>query len=64
MKHLALVATVALGWAALTAPANAALFSWGIEYTGWWEDDGGGSILVPSSLMKTMRLTALCRLMS
>lgn len=44
MKHLALVATVALGWAALTAPANAALFSWGIEYTGWWEDDGGGSI--------------------
>lgn len=44
MKHLALVATVALGWAALTAPANAALFSWDIEYTDWWEDDGGGSI--------------------
>jgi hypothetical protein len=44
MKHLALAATVALGWAALAAPANAALFSWDIEYTGWWEDDGGGSI--------------------
>lgn len=44
MKHLALVATVALGWAALTSPASAALFSWDIEYTGWWEDDGGGSI--------------------
>jgi hypothetical protein len=44
MKHLALVATVALGWAGLTTPANAALFSWGIEYSGWWEDDGGGSI--------------------
>lgn len=44
MKHLALVATVALGWATLTAPANAALFSWDIEYTNWWEDDGGGSI--------------------
>jgi hypothetical protein len=44
MKHLALFATVTLGWAALTAPASAALFSWEIEYTGWWEDDGGGSI--------------------
>lgn len=44
MKHFALAATVALGWAALTAPANAALFSWDIEYTGWWEDNGGGSI--------------------
>jgi hypothetical protein len=44
MKRLALVATVALGWAALAAPAHAALFSWDIEYTGWWEEDGGGSI--------------------
>jgi len=44
MKRLALAATVALGWAALAAPANAALFSWDIEYTGWWEEDGGGSI--------------------
>ena len=44
MKHLALIATVALGWAALTAPASAALFRWNIEYTNWWEDDGGGSI--------------------
>jgi hypothetical protein len=41
MKHLALVATVALAWAALTAPASAARLSWDIEYTGWWEEDGG-----------------------
>ncbi len=44
MKRLALAATVALGWAALAAPANAVLLSWDIEYTGWWKDDGGGSI--------------------
>lgn len=44
MRHLALAATMALGCAALAAPAHAARLSWDIEYTDWWEDDGGGSV--------------------
>ncbi|MFE4108265.1 PEP-CTERM sorting domain-containing protein [Almyronema epifaneia] len=39
MKHIVLAATAALGLAALAAPAEAALFSWNVEYTGWWEEE-------------------------
>jgi len=44
MKRLALAVGLSLGLATLTAPAHAALFSWDIEYSGWWEESGGGSI--------------------
>jgi hypothetical protein len=44
MKHIALAATAALGFVSIAAPAQAALFSWSVEYTGWWEEQGGGSI--------------------
>jgi hypothetical protein len=43
MKRLALAVSLGLV-ATLAAPANAALFSWDIEYSGWWEESGGGSI--------------------
>ncbi|MBD0335145.1 MAG: PEP-CTERM sorting domain-containing protein [Cyanobacteria bacterium Co-bin13] len=45
MKHIALAAVAALGLSAVAAPANAAVFAWNIEYTGWWEEEGGGSLL-------------------
>mgnify|MGYP005843008925 CR=1 FL=1 len=46
MKRIAVaIATgLGLGLATFATPANAALFSWNVEYTGWWEADGGGSI--------------------
>lgn len=44
MKHFALSAAAVLGLSALAAPANAAVFAWNVEYTGWWEDNGGGSL--------------------
>ncbi|MBD0269793.1 MAG: PEP-CTERM sorting domain-containing protein [Cyanobacteria bacterium Co-bin8] len=44
MKHFALAAVAALGFSALATPANAAIFAWDVEYTGWWEEEGGGSI--------------------
>lgn len=44
MKHIALATTATLSVFAIAAPANAALFSWDVEYTGFWEADGGGSI--------------------
>ncbi|NJL87521.1 MAG: PEP-CTERM sorting domain-containing protein [Leptolyngbyaceae cyanobacterium SM1_1_3] len=44
MKHVVLAATAALSLVALAAPAEAALFSWNVEYTGWWEAEGGGTI--------------------
>jgi len=42
MKRFALAATAALGLASLATPAGAA--TWTIDYTGWWENDGGGAI--------------------
>lgn len=45
MKHLTIAATVAVGALAIAAPAKAALFSYDIEYTGFFEGEGGGSIL-------------------
>lgn len=44
MKRFALAVGLGLGLATLAAPANAALFAWDIEYSGWWEESGGGSI--------------------
>lgn len=45
MRSLAIAAAAAAGSLAIVAPANAALFSYDIEYTGFFEDEGGGSIL-------------------
>jgi PEP-CTERM motif len=46
MKRFALaVATgLGLGFATVAAPVDAAILGWNVEYTGWWEADGGGSI--------------------
>ncbi len=46
MKRFALAVGMGLGLglATLAAPANAAILAWDIEYSGWWEEDGGGSI--------------------
>ncbi|MEO0986306.1 MAG: PEP-CTERM sorting domain-containing protein [Cyanobacteria bacterium J06639_14] len=44
MKYFALAATAALSAFAIATPANAALFSWDVEYTGWWEEEGGGAL--------------------
>lgn len=46
MKYVALAAAVSLGMVgAIAAPSQAANLSWTVEYSGWWEGDGGGSIL-------------------
>ncbi|MEO1208911.1 MAG: PEP-CTERM sorting domain-containing protein [Cyanobacteria bacterium J06638_20] len=45
MKYLAIAAAAAAGSLAIVAPANAALFSYDISYTGFFESEGGGSIL-------------------
>lgn len=42
MKNIALAATAALGLAAIATPAEAALFSWDVAYTGFFAD--GASI--------------------
>lgn len=42
MKQILLAATAALGVAAVAAPAQAALFEWNVDYTGFFED--GSSI--------------------
>jgi hypothetical protein len=46
MKHFALAMATGLGvsLAAIATPVQAAAFSWSLDYTGWWEADGGGSI--------------------
>lgn len=44
MKHFAIATMAALGMAAIAAPAPAAQLNWEVEYDGWWEDTGGGSI--------------------
>lgn len=44
MKHFALAVGLGLGLVTLAAPANAVTFAWDIEYSGWWEESGGGSI--------------------
>lgn len=44
MKRLALALSASLSFAAFAVPANAAVLSWKVDYTGWWENDGGGSI--------------------
>lgn len=44
MKRLACSLTVVLGMAAIATPTQAALFSWEIEYSGWWDAEGGGSV--------------------
>ncbi|MBD1997161.1 PEP-CTERM sorting domain-containing protein [Leptolyngbya sp. FACHB-541] len=44
MKRFALAVGLGLGLTAIAAPAHAALFAWDVEYRGWWEESGGGSI--------------------
>lgn len=46
MKRFALAVGMGLGLglATLAAPANAAILAWDVEYSNWWEEDGGGSI--------------------
>lgn len=44
MKYFLLTATATLSALAIATPASAALFSWDVEYTGWWEEEGGGSV--------------------
>ncbi|MBD2579265.1 PEP-CTERM sorting domain-containing protein [Oscillatoria sp. FACHB-1406] len=44
MKRWIFAIAASLGSAILTAPANAALLSWKVDYTGWWDNDGGGAI--------------------
>ncbi len=39
MKNVALAAAAALGLIAIAAPAQAALFNWDIEYTGYFSED-------------------------
>lgn len=41
MKRFALAVGMSLGLATLAAPANAAILAWDIEYSSWWEEDGG-----------------------
>jgi hypothetical protein len=46
MKYVALAAVASLGVVgAIAPPASAANFSWDIEYTGWWDAEGGGSVM-------------------
>jgi hypothetical protein len=44
MKRFALAVGLGLGLVAIATPASAVTFAWDIEYTGWWEELGGGSI--------------------
>lgn len=44
MKHLAFSAAAVLGLCAISTPASAVEFKWNVEYTGWWESEGGGSV--------------------
>lgn len=44
MKHFAFATAVAWGLTAIATPVKAAVLGWDIEYTGWWEEVGGGSI--------------------
>jgi hypothetical protein len=44
MKRFVLAAGLGLGLVAIATPASAVTFAWDIEYTGWWEELGGGSI--------------------
>jgi hypothetical protein len=46
MKYVALAAVASLGVVgAIAPPASAANFSWDIEYTGWWDAEGGGTVV-------------------
>ncbi len=44
MKQFAFATAVTLGLTAIATPAKAAILGWDVEYTGWWEEVGGGSI--------------------
>lgn len=44
MKYFALATTTTLSLFAIAIPANAAPLIWDVDYTGWWEGQGGGSI--------------------
>jgi hypothetical protein len=44
MKRFAFAVAASLGLAMVAAPTEAALLSWQIDYQGWWEADGGGSV--------------------
>lgn len=44
MKRCIFAIAASLGSAILAVPANAALLSWKVDYTGWWDNDGGGAI--------------------
>lgn len=44
MKRFFLAVGLSLGLATFATPANAAIFAWDVEYSGWWEESGGGSI--------------------
>jgi hypothetical protein len=46
MKYVALAAVASLGVVgAIAPPASAANFSWDIVYTGWWDAEGGGTVV-------------------
>ena len=42
MKYFSLAVLLAIGTATIASPAHAA--KWSVDYSGWWEADGGGSI--------------------
>lgn len=46
MKYsvLAIATGLGLGLSLLAAPAQSAVLAWKVDYSGWWEADGGGSI--------------------
>lgn len=44
MKRFAFVVATGLGLATVATPLSAKTLGWNVEYTGWWEADGGGSI--------------------
>lgn len=44
MKRFAIAFIAGLGVALTSAPAQASILGWNLEYSGWWGADGGGSI--------------------
>lgn len=45
MKRLICGVIAGLSVSAIAAPAHAAFFRWDVEYTGWWDAEGGGSVV-------------------
>lgn len=45
MKRLVCGVIAGLSVGAIATPAHAAFFRWNVEYTGWWDAEGGGSVI-------------------